>query len=311
MFGSIVVPLDGSRFSEYALPHARTVARHCGADLHLVHVYDRASPGDLLSVTPYHYEGVDLKEYEEVYLDEDRSYLDRLARRIDHDGQVPITTTLLRGEVRKALEEYAEDVEAGLVVMSTHGRTGVSRAWLGSVADTLVRHVTLPMLLVRPLPDVTEPPAQVEIRRILVPLDGSPRARNTLAVARTLAEGMGARLILLHAVSSRMVVGARSYPVRTGHLEERWNDAEEYLERAAEPLREAGLEVETRVLEHDEPHGAILAAAGEEGADVIAMATHGHSGLARAVLGSVTDKVLRGSVLPVLVQGPRVSEAAF
>lgn len=311
MFGSIVVPLDGSRFGEHALPYAVTVARHSGSRLHLVHVYDRVSPGDLLSVTPYHYEGVDLKEYEETYLEEDRSYLDRLARRIDPDGEIAVTTALLKGEVRRALEEYADEVGAGLVVMSTHGRTGVSRAWLGSVADTLVRHISLPMLLIRPPSVATEPPSRVKLGHVLVPLDGSAKAEGAVAVARALAEGTGARMTLLHAVSPRMVVGARSYPVRTGRLEERWVDAETYLERAAAPLREAGLDVDTRVLEHDDPHGAILATALEEGADVIAMATHGYSGLARAVLGSVTDKVLRGSVLPVLVQGPRVTEAAF
>lgn len=311
MFGSIIVPLDGSRFSEHALPYAVTVARHSGSRLHLVHVYDHASPSDLLSVTPYHYEGIDMEEYEEIYLDEDRAYLDRLARRIDPDGELSIETTLLKGEVRRALEQHAEEVEAGLVVMSTHGRTGVSRAWLGSVADTLVRHICLPMLLIRPPGTATEPPSRVEIGHVLVPLDGSPKAENAVAVARALAEGTGARLTLLHAVSPKVVVGARSYPVRTGHLEERWVDAQEYLRRIAEPLREAGLHVDTRVLEHDDPHGAILATALDEGADVIAMATHGYSGLARAILGSVTDKVLRGSVLPVLVQGPRVTEAAF
>lgn len=311
MFGSTIVPLDGSRFGEHALPFAVAVARHSGATLHLVHVYDRASPDDLLSVTPYHYEGVDLREYEEFYQEEDRSYLQRLARRLDPEGDLEIVTTLLTGEVRPALEEYAGEVGAGLVVMSTHGRTGVSRAWLGSVADTLVRHISLPMLLVRPPAVGAEGPSQVEISRILVPLDGSRRAESAVEVARLLAEVTGAALILLHAVSPRMVVGARSYPVRTGHLERRFEDAESYLEQTAAELRQAGLDVEIRVLEHDDPHGAILAAAVEEGTDVIAMATHGHSGLARAILGSVTDKVLRGSALPVLVQGPHVAEAAF
>lgn len=302
MLQSLLVPLDGSEFSERTLPLAQGLARATGARLHLAHVHVSHPPDHFLSNTQFHYEGLDLEEYEARHRAEEEAYLASLCEKLDTGTAVE--SALLEGHVAEEVADYAAAVGADMVLITTHGHTGVSRMWLGSVADALVRLTTLPLLVLHPAPGGHLPADVLSFRHIMVPLDGSELSASILGPAADLARATGARLTLVHVVSSSAVLGARIFPLLPDDVGPALARAREYLEARASELEAEGLEVAVHVEEHEAPGRAIAAVADKLDADLIALATHGYGGLKRALLGSVADKVLRGSPLPLLVQRP-------
>lgn len=300
-YRTIMVPLDGSDFSRQAVPVAADLASRTGASVRLVCVHTGLPPGPG-GVVPD-----DLARADEELAGEERAMLDAVAEELRSRG-VEVEAALERGSVVRELTRVAEE-EADLVVMATHGRGPLTRLWLGSTADGLVRRCTAPVLLVRPRGDGAEGEAgRTPLRHLLVPLDGSPVARHVLGAARALAEATGARLTLFRAVQPVMGPGFAppDFPqgvdaAATGVLED---DVSERLERTARELREEGLEVAVEVTRSPDTARAILEAASELGADATAMATHGRGGVRRLLLGSVADKVLRASEHPVLLVRP-------
>jgi nucleotide-binding universal stress UspA family protein len=200
-------------------------------------------------------------------------------------------------------------VKADLVVMTTHGRGAVSRFWLGSVTEGLVRRTTVPLLVLRPADaapgDVDAP---VWVGRVIVPLDGSPRSESALGPAEALAKLFNADLELFHVVPPLPAVSPdgsvyRHTAADAAVIEEMNREADRMLNTAADRLRANGLRVATRVATHDRVAAAIL----EESrpGDVIALTTHARSPATRWLLGSVADKLIRGADVPVLVVRPK------
>lgn len=304
MIRTVIVPLDGSRFAEQALPPGAAIARASGTELRLVHVHQ--------SVV---FEGVPYAERSQQWdLDARRQeleYLDGVARRVADATGVEARYELLEGDPASAVLEHAQATGAELIVIATHGRGGVQRAWLGSVADELVRESNQPILLVRPTGDEDEP-ATLEplprIGRILIPLDGSTLAEHVLEPATRLGSVFGASYTLLRVVPRAYVPGApyvaRAIDEDVVLREEREREARDYLASVQGRLVESGLEVEIRVAAGT-PAQSILEQADASEADAIAIATHGRGGAVRAFLGSVADKVVRGSTKPVLVYRPK------
>ena len=304
MLDQILVTLDGSEFGEQALPFAKTIAEKTGASVNISHVSCCDPPTDLIQNTPFQYEGVNMEAYAEKHADEQREYLRKLETAMKAElPQNRVCSALLEGYVTEALERHAREIDAKLIVMTTHGRTGVSRAWLGSVADSLVRNSTFPLLVVRPLEDGESFPS-ARFEHFLVPLDGSDTGEKILEPALPLAKAMGARVTLLHVVSPHVTLGARVSPFPSGHLEERLAKAEAYLAGVTDRLTAEGVEARFRIESHFAPARAILSTAEEEEVDLIAIATHGYTGVKRAILGSVTDKVLRAAKWPLLLERP-------
>jgi nucleotide-binding universal stress UspA family protein len=304
MLDQLLVTLDGSDFGEHALPFAQAIAERTRATVTLSHVRCCDPPTDLLQNTPFQYEGVNMEAYDEKHAVEQQAYLDKKVAELRADlPGIQVEAALLEGYVTEALERYANQIRAGLVVMTTHGRTGVSRAWLGSVADSLVRQSAFPLLVIRPLEGGERFPAP-RFQHILVPLDGSSTGEKILDPAMVLGEAMGSRFTLLHVASPQVTFGARISPLPAGNHRERMEKARSYLSRAEERLKEKGLEAESVLDSHFSPARAILKIADDRGVDLIAMATHGYTGVRRAILGSVTDKVLRGSRWPLLLARP-------
>lgn len=308
MLDQLLVTLDGSDFGEHAIPFAKFIAAKAIASVELSHVSCCDPPTDLLQNTPFQYEGVSMDAYEEKHADEQRAYLDARAEELRSQlSGIEVGTSLLEGYVTEALERQARKIGADMVIMTTHGRTGVSRAWLGSVADSLVRHSSFPLLVIRPLEDGKTFP-EPNFNHFLVPLDGSPIGEGILEPAVALGGPMGARFTLLHVVAPHLSVGARVSPLPAGHLKERTGKAEEYLAGVVERLRGQGIEAEPLIESHYAPARAILNAAESREVDLIAIATHGYTGVKRALLGSVTDKVLRASKWPLLLERPVPAE---
>ncbi len=300
MFRSLLVPLDGSAFSEQALPFALGIAQRTGAPVQLLHVHLPLVYATGISILD---SGAD-----ERVKDQEWAYLNQLARRWKIAApEVRISTALLEGFPPDVLREHLYG-KADLVVMATHGRGPASRFWLGSVADALVRTTAVPLLLVRP----SEQPPPVALappfRRVLIPLDGSELAEQALEPALQLGRLMEASYILLRVVKPVVIPDPNlGWPAMTGMNEtltqQAIGEAQAYLDRMALRLGEQGLKVRTRTVLDTHPADTILRETQE--ADVIALATHGHGGIRRLLLGSVADKVLRGGTTPTLVCRPR------
>ncbi len=299
MFQSILVPLDGSEFGERALPLASRLARASSAPIRLVHVHVPHMRDGVVSNTPYAWEGAAMEEYDRKGAEEESLYLTQVADRIRPDTGTDVSTSLLEGEIANALDRYAQEGDAGLVVMSTHGRTGVKRAWLGSRADELIHQTHLPLFLVPP--EHQGAPTPSEVSHLLVSLDGTEFGEQILEPAIDLARVTGARMTLVHVVSNKSAGGSR-FP--TLNLSERRSRAQDYLDQVANRARGDVAEVDTLVVIDDKPAQGILHAAEDVGADCIALATHGYKHIKRAILGSVADQVLRESERPILLKRP-------
>ncbi len=296
---SILVPLDGSTLSEQALPLALAIARGAGAKVHLalVHV---APPAPMGSEPAPQYATLELglREWE-------TAYLSSLATTLRSKVTVPVSSALLDGPIAPTLTDFARGNRVDLIVMTTHGRGPAQRAWLGSVADALVRSARVPVLLVRAAEG--EAPRQTEpaIGRILVALDGSPRSESVLPHAAGLARLLGSELTLVRVVMPA-VVPLGPAPVYTSVpdpevTEMLRQEAEEYLAKVSQRLREEGCQVTSTTIVAAPVAATILELAQPGQVGLVALATHGRGGVRRLVLGSVADKVVRGAQCPVLV----------
>jgi nucleotide-binding universal stress UspA family protein len=311
MYRTIMVPLDGSPFGEYALPLALGIARRAGAGVELVHVCTPPIPSGVTAGLGI---PVAVDPSPEQAWERGRAYLAQLADYLSERWDVPIGTVVLGGLVADTLYDYALASGADLVVMTTHGYGPLSRVWMGSVADTLMRRLPMLLLLVRPRAealDLLEAVHDHAFAHMLIPLDGSPLAEEILEGAMALGKLMDAEYTLLQAVDPplfRSVPAVHASGVPEQILEQWQAEARAYLAGVAERMRAEGLQVQTSVL-HAPPAQAILDYAREHAVDLIAMATHGRGGVARMLLGSVADKVVRGAGAPVLLQRPSAETA--
>jgi nucleotide-binding universal stress UspA family protein len=290
MYRSIMVPLDGSVFSEHALPLALSVARHAGAALQLAHIHTAASPLYDATGLPSLDGQRDLPVQKHEH-----AYLAGIAQRLATTWNLTVTTTLLEEQesIATALHHHALASDVDLVVIATHARSGVARLWLGSVADALVRQALMPVLLVRPhieVLDLLDLRREELVKQILIPLDGSPLAEDILEPAVALGMALQTECTLLQAID----------PVMADDAADTLAIACAYLERVAEQVRAKGLVVRTSVV-NGPAAAAILAYGHQHPIHLIAMATHARKGIPRLLLGSVAENVVRCARVPVLL----------
>ncbi len=298
---SVLVPVDGSNFAEHALPYALGIARRTAATVYvaLVHV-----PADL--VGPNHPLADAVEAQHEAQRDLDAAYIDELAERIGASG-LPVRPALLRGNVAAALSRYVEAERIELVVMTTHGRGGLKRAWLGSTADSLLRQCMAPLLLIRPSERTREITAANDRRfeRVLAAVDGSETAELAVRDAFDIGLTDEAALILLHVLQPPVAAASPYLPhtIQLTHEEisAREDHMRQYLATIAAQDWLAGRTVETKVVVDYQPALAIMDTAERVDADLIVLGTHGRGGLRRLILGSVADTVVRGTQRPVLI----------
>jgi len=302
MFQNILVPLDGSRFAESALPLASRLAKSALARLHLVLAHRPAPvlvgagemmalPGDL---------GEELRAQESGYLSD-------AAERVEQGGFGPVEFHEADGLAGPELCDEAARLGADLIVMASHGRGGVRRFWLGSVADYLVRHLSTPVLIVHPGRE-GESPDDRPIRNVLVAMDLSTDSEAILGPVTALAQVTQAHVTLLHAVGSyeKMDVPAVPFPVLKdpAQLGKYEREAQRILDGLAARLRERGVSTAARLVTGTSPASTLLETLQQDPYDLIALTTHGAGGVRRLLLGSVADKVIRRAVKPVLVMRP-------
>jgi nucleotide-binding universal stress UspA family protein len=309
MFRSILVPLDGSRLAEWALPAAIRTASNNRAELELITIE--------IPIVPFETTDSLLDDAIEpwrVPADANASaYLDEMVRRVAQVCDVPVHKTIrdFKPRVPEAILQHARDAGSDLIVMTTHGYGPFKRFWLGSVADTVIRESKLPTLIVRPAEDAAaDLTNQPRYRHVLIPLDGSEVSQTVINYATGVA-GPDATFTLLRAVvplplplltPEFAVAGALTREAATVHdLEEQ---ARTTLEQIAGRLRTRVANVKTVVMIEPFVASGILDYARDHAVDLIALTTHGRGGASRVLLGSTADKIVRGATMPVLVYRP-------
>jgi nucleotide-binding universal stress UspA family protein len=301
MIKLILVPLDGSAFSEQALPTAQAIAKRENADLELVHVYEMIWPR-LTQAAPPLDPSLDLELRNRAH-----ERLEKLAESMRNSTGISVKATLLDGVPEDELAAYIERRHIDLVVMSTHGHGGVSRLWLGGIGSDLVERSAAPMLLIKPEAAGSPKTRARSFSHVLIPLDGSRLGEEAIDHAIVVAgiDDVEYQLLLvlppISEVTDDPVIGLPND-------EELHEVAVSYLEGVAKNFRALGVNVDYRTVRHASKARAILDAADASGSDLIAMETHGGGGLRRRVIGGVADKVMRASKVPILMHRPHVDE---
>ncbi len=290
---SVVVPLDGSAFSLQALPAALGLVASAGGSLQLLYVHPSAPPA------------LDARSVAETTAAIERQ-LQRLAATLRAGSKGAVSVAVREGRPAEAIAAFARETAADLIALTTHGRGGLSRLWLGSVADELLRVSDIPVLAIRPARRAGAGTRPRRFRHVLVPLDGSGLAERVLPSLARVIEGSTARVTVLRVLTPHRTI-ARPAPVTRvdrADLARQRQEAQHYLEGVVARLRRDGIRASWRVVAGPDPARAIIRAAA--GADVIAMTTHVKGRVARFLRGSVCDKVLRGATrAAVLLTRPR------
>ena len=300
MFTEILVPLDGGRVAEQAIPLATALARRHGSRLHFVGVSRPimfSNPGAFSPDIPLNAS----VELDVIAAEELERYLLQWSRRVARADQVAVRSAVLKGAepVGDQLVEYTARHNIELVIMHTHARGAVRRLWLGSVANALAQKSGVPCLLLRgPLAATTEAVLPVRPHRIVVPLDGSIEAELAVELAIACADPEVTELELLTIVSPLPFPGS---VLEGAALETRAAAAERYLARVASRATEADIVTRSSVVIHASPSVAIVGHVQQRGADLVAIAAHFRSGVNRVFLGSVMDRLLRKTHVPMLV----------
>jgi nucleotide-binding universal stress UspA family protein len=297
---TLLVPLDGSEFAEKALAPAARQLSGRGATLHLVSVvtpFPVFLPSD---VDDEHAPGWFAEEGMRV-----REYLDQASSRAEAmtDG-VEVTVHAPTGHAAPTLVRIAGEVGADLVVMTAHGRSAIGRAWIGSVADRVMRQAPCPVLL------LTGDELALDASVILVAMDGSETAEEALAEAAKFARVWDGRLVLAMVVPRPRSIAvpyldlsAESERIRM----DREVEAKAYLERLAAPLRGEGLRADVVTSRDDDIVPGLMKLRERHRAGLVAMGTQGRGGVARLLMGSVATRVVHESPVPVLLVPPRTT----
>jgi len=290
----VLVPLDGSPFAERVLAFLRHLARPDATELLLVHI---SQPSQYYTVlVPDAVHTVDVTYWKE----QAEKYLQRKTQELQSEGY-DVESVLSDGDVASSICDVADAQDVDLIAMTTHGRSGIEKWVLGSVADRVIRSAHQPVFLVRPQ---EEPTPATPIDRILVPLDGSRLAEQALSEAIELAKANKSEIWLLQSVEfpeywGEEYAGMHAMPALIS-TEEQEAAAREYLRQSAEQLTSAGISVQI-VVTTGHAASAISDVVADNEIDLIVMSTHGRSGLSRWVFGSVAEKVVRLAECPVLL----------
>jgi nucleotide-binding universal stress UspA family protein len=325
MFQRILVPLDGSPRAEEAIPVAAGLARASSGSIVLLRVVTAAINFAWSALeSPLMMQGPLDAEHARA-----TEYLARIAESKDLTG-IGIETVVLSGEPASVIFSVAHSHKADLIVMCSHGYTGLKRWALGSVTHKVARHSPVPVLVLREgagVPTNLHPEGMRPVR-VLVALDGSSLSEIALAPAAQLSAALSApaqgELHLVQVIHFPELEGDGQYGVVSETRKLAVSAAQAYLTTIKEQLHEGdlaklNLQITSSVMANTDVADTLIGMAelgegmevqqGFNGRDVMAMATHGRGGLERWMVGSVTERVLGATKLPLLIVRPRKTEA--
>jgi len=296
MYRRILIPLDGSATAEKVLPYARLLARAFEVPAELIVVIDVAAMATHLS-------GEKLQHLHTWIAREEKiadAYLQGVAQSFP---EIDIRWTVKRGRPEEVIVEKAAGDSSILIAMATHGRSGLNRWLLGSVAEKVLRATANPLLLVR-AHESSPSDGEATLKTVIVPLDGSELAEAALPRAVELARALELETLLLRAyeLPAAVYCGKEEHVPDYEQLKNQFRlKAVAYLEEKAAALKAEGAGRVSWITPEGSGPNEIIACAQQNPGSVVTMSTHGRSGIKRWILGSVTEKVVRHSGHPVLI----------
>ncbi len=294
MFNRILAPLDGSMLAERVLPHAAAIAGAFEAPIDLLRVLE---PPDRETQAL----SVDLLDWE-MRRAEAQSYLDRVAKKLRGEG-AEAGGTLLEGEPAERIVDHARETGSDLILLSSHGRSGLSATTLGSVVQKVILQARTSIMIVRAYREESRGFSGARYRNILVPLDGSRRAEVVLSAVDILARRFQSRVRLVHVVRRpefpQAEPGASAYQELAEQMTALgWQESKKYLEKVRSRLpagSAADLLVSGNVAE------VLQEILDREEVDLVALSAHGHSEGTRRAYGSVTTSFIMYASAPLLI----------
>jgi len=301
MFKSIFIPLDGSKRAERVLQYVEVLARRSDSNIYLIQAVE---PHIEFSGSQAEDQDEALEKFKQE-IKQAEIYLNDVKTRLEDKG-LKIQTEIVLGETVKQIINRAEGLKVDLIAMSSHGLSGLSRVFYGSVAAGVLHQVDRPLLLIRA--DTDEEFSDKEVfmyTTILVPLDGSKRAEGILPYVEKLALSFNAAVIFLQVVETRFAYISPYTYYSDAELEKfetkkLIEEAEIYLGGLQGEFQEKGIQARFLVAEGSVVR-TIINVAEREAVDLIAMASHGRTGLARVFYGSVAAGVLHQVDRPLLL----------
>ncbi len=294
MFDHILVPLDGSSLAECVLSHTVAVAQAFRSRVTLLRVLERTpTPSRTWSVNPLDWQ---------IRKAEARAYLDGLTARLQEAG-LQTENALLEGQAAERIIEFAHGHDINLIILSSHGRSGLSGWNISSVVQKIILRAYTPVMIVRAYQPIVSDLTGLRYRRLLVPLDCSQRAECVLPLATALARFHGSQLLLAHVVS-RPEMPRRAPPSQedielTNQITERNRlEATRYLQQLQSRLSS---DVQTHLLVSDNAAATLHELVPQENVDLVVLSAHGYSGVLKWPYGSVAVSFIAYGTTPLLI----------
>jgi nucleotide-binding universal stress UspA family protein len=302
MYTRMLVPLDGSKIAETVLPYARFIADRFNLPVELLAALDIAGLGTHISVGQSRF----LSTLVEDTMQSSEAYLKRIAHTF---AGADVKRTVEKGRAADIIVDKARADGGMLIAMATHGRSGLNRWMLGSVAEKVLRGSTNPLLLIRAI-EHSKPDRTVFLKSLIVPLDGSELAESVFPTVAACAKNLDLAVILFRSYIIPYAIygyGNGYYAINVEQLTaEMADDARTYLEEKVAEIKTLGVERVSCVAKEGLSADEIIKLAHETPDSLIAMCSHGRSGMKRWALGSVTETVVRHSDAPVLILRPTI-----
>jgi nucleotide-binding universal stress UspA family protein len=297
MFTKMLIPLDGSRTAEKVLPYARALGGVLKIPVELLAVVDIGEMATHIAASKAQF-------LDAMVQDAERSCSEYLRAVAAKATGVNIKWSVEKGRPEEVITEKAVADKNALIAMATHGRSGLNRWMLGSVAEKVLRGCENPLLMVRASEEV-DAEEKVRLKSVIVPLDGSELAERVIPSVVALAKAMNIEVVLFRAYSIPYSVYSGTEGYSAINFEELIaavkDEAVGYLEKKTAELKTDGLAKVSYVVKEGLSADEVIALGRATPDNLIAMCSHGRSGVKRWVLGSVTETVVRHSGDPVLV----------
>lgn len=287
MWEKILVPLDGSDLAELALPYAQELALGFRSEVVLVHINEPAES--------------EYQHMHQLYLEDIAGQMRKRIKRV--------TPLVIPGKPAEGIIDYADKKGVSLIVMTSHGRSGITAWVVGSIANKVLHATRVPLLLIKAAQPQQKAPRKRRLNSVLLPLDGSAAGEAIIAYTGEILRHLEVKVILLGVVPAgqhiRTVGGLDYILYPEQHLALIKAEAKEYLDKVYQRLKGEKGEVKVELRVGDVASEIINSAKGNS-ASLIAISSHGHSGMTKWVFGSIAQKVVQASEIPVLmVRAPK------
>lgn len=297
----ILVPLDGSRIAECVLPHAVALARAFGTRITLLQAVAQAPSADQgQTVDPLRWH---------MRKTEAESYLESVATRL-REAELKVSKVTLEGEAANSVIAFAHKHEIDLILLSSHGQSGLSKWNISSVVQKIILRANMPVMIIRAYRPPPEDLLELHYKRVLAPLDGSQRAECVLPLACNLVHFHEAQLLLAHALGKPEVPRHTPLTAEETDLVERISaynrqEAEKYLGNLKERLK---CDVQSHLLESEDTAAALHDLIQEKDVDLVALSAHGYTSTPRWPYGSMALNFIAYGTTPLLVMQDMSSE---